>query len=115
MKADLDRRWRCAALGFAACALLAFPLAVRAQNTDRGELLYETHCTGCHGSVVHLRERHARTFDEIAAQVARWQASLGLNWSAPDIADVARHLDRRFYKLPGAVSSAAGAANPSQF
>jgi hypothetical protein len=63
---------------------------------------------------VHLRERRARTFDEIVQWVARWQASLGLKWTDPEIADVARYLDRRYYKLPRAVSSASDSGHQPQ-
>jgi mono/diheme cytochrome c family protein len=108
MKAGLHRHFPGLALVVAACAALSVSPAVQAQNADRGELLYETYCTGCHGSVVHLRERRAGTFNEITGQVARWQASLGLTWTAPEIADVARYLDRKFYKLSRAVSGASG-------
>ena len=69
------------------------------EAAERGHLLYETHCIGCHGSVAHVRERRARSHAEIAQQVARWQANQGLNWSAQDIDVVERYLDRRFYKL----------------
>jgi hypothetical protein len=106
MKAGLYRHFSGLAFGVAACAALSLPAAVHAQSTDRGEILYETYCTGCHGSAVHLRERRAKTFDEITQQVARWQANLGLKWTDPEIADVARHLNSKFYKLPRAVSSA---------
>jgi hypothetical protein len=106
MKVGLHGHFSGLAFGLAACSVLSLPAAVQAQSADRGELLYETYCTGCHGSVVHLRERRAKTFAEISEQVARWQANLGLKWTDPEIADVARHLGRRFYKLPRAVSSA---------
>ena len=113
MKAGLQRRSWCIGLGLAACFALALPVAARAQNHERGELLYDTYCTSCHGSVMHVRERRARTMEEIARQVARWQSSLGLKWTDQEIADVARYLDRRFYKLPHAVSDASGADHQS--
>jgi hypothetical protein len=106
MKAGLHRHFSGLAFGVLAWLALSLPAAVHAQGADRGELLYETYCTGCHGSVVHLRERRAKTLGEINQQVARWQASLGLKWTDAEIGDVARHLDRRFYKLPRGVSGA---------
>jgi hypothetical protein len=109
MKAGLKRWFACLAIGVTACAMLGSPKAAEAQKADPGALRYETYCTGCHGSVVHLRERRARTFDEIVREVARWQSSLGLKWTSEEINEVALHLDRRFYKLPRAVSERSGA------
>ena len=38
--------------------LLALPaLAVQAQEPGQGEMLYQNHCTECHESTVHVRER----------------------------------------------------------
>lgn len=67
---------------------------------SRGELLYENHCTGCHASVVHVREnRRAKSAPEVDAWVRRWAGELKLNWSDEEIGDVTRHLVRRYYKF----------------
>jgi mono/diheme cytochrome c family protein len=66
----------------------------------RGELLYENHCTGCHESIVHIREnRRARSVADVRGWVARWSAELKLNWSGEEIDAVAEFLSNRFYKF----------------
>ena len=67
----------------------------------RGQLLYDTHCVGCHSQQVHWRDkRAARDWPGLRAQVVRWQANLGLDWSADEIEAVSRHLNARHYRYP---------------
>jgi mono/diheme cytochrome c family protein len=67
----------------------------------RGELLYETHCSGCHGSQMHWRERRqVQDWPGLRAQVRFWQAQAGLGWPDADIELVARHLNERYYRMP---------------
>jgi hypothetical protein len=81
------------ALGTAQCAAAADP--------GRGQALYESRCTGCHNKSVHQREsRKATTFEGILAQVSRWNETLGGDWKAEDMEDVAAYLNQRYYKLP---------------
>lgn len=72
-----------------------------AADPARGRALYEARCTGCHTKSVHQREsRTAATFEGIVAQVSRWNETLGGDWKAEDIEDVAAFLNERYYKLP---------------
>ncbi len=81
-------------------ALLLLPAAAGAAEADRGRLLYENHCIGCHESVVHVREqRRAQSATALRAEVAARAKSAGLRWTAEDIDDVVRYLDRRYYHL----------------
>ena len=67
-------------------------------NVQRGELLYENHCSGCHESQVHIREKHiASTLGDIQKQVARWSSELRLDWTDSDIQDVTHFLYQRYY------------------
>ena len=70
-------------------------------GASRGELLYSTHCIGCHGSEVHWRDKSLVTDPaSLQAQVNRWQAVSGLKWSNEDVAEVARYLNTLHYHYP---------------
>jgi mono/diheme cytochrome c family protein len=68
---------------------------------DRGQLLYETACKGCHDTQTHWRSRHfVRDWSTLIEQVTRWQSVAGQTWRGEDIEDVAAYLNREFYRLP---------------
>jgi mono/diheme cytochrome c family protein len=70
-------------------------------GAERGRLLYENHCMGCHISTVHVREqRKSKTPAEVRAWILRWSAELKLGWSEDELADVYRYLNNRYYKFP---------------
>jgi hypothetical protein len=78
--------------------LLAGPHPALAADEERGRLLYENHCTGCHESLVHIREtRKADTPAAIREQIERWRAVLDLDWQASEVDDVLEYLNRRYY------------------
>jgi mono/diheme cytochrome c family protein len=67
-------------------------------DASRGELLYSTHCIGCHTARVHWRDRKLATdWTRLGAQVRRWQGNTGLGWSDDEIVEVARHLNTLYY------------------
>lgn len=67
-------------------------------DLQRGELLYENHCSGCHESQVHVRKEHkAENLGDIQKQVARWSSELRLDWTGSDIRDVSHFLHQRYY------------------
>jgi mono/diheme cytochrome c family protein len=79
-------------------------------DASRGELLYATHCTGCHTSQVHWRDKKLATYwTSLKAQVRRWQSNTGLGWSEEEIVDVTRHLNVLYYHFqpPGSQAQAA--------
>jgi hypothetical protein len=86
-------------------ASLWFPLlllspAVGVVDVERGRLLYENHCLGCHESVVHVREqRRVRSAPALRAEVTARAQAARLHWTAEDVDDVVRYLDRRYYRL----------------
>jgi hypothetical protein len=89
-------RWSIAAVATACGAMAAAQPAP--PSLARGELLYETHCVGCHTTEVHWRDRKlARDWKGLQAQVRRWQGNTGLRWSEQEIADVTRYLNGEFY------------------
>ena len=66
---------------------------------SQGELLYTTHCVGCHTKDIHWREKKlAKDWNTLVEQVRRWQASGHLKWGEEEIAAVARYLNGTFYK-----------------
>jgi len=71
------------------------------QGESRGELLYATHCSACHTSEIHWRERKLATdWSSLKVQVRRWQANIGLDWNEQEIADVAHYLNALHYGFP---------------
>lgn len=70
-------------------------------DLDRGRSLHETHCGMCHDSVAYKRDKKiAATYDEVRAQVVRWQTNTSLRWSDEDIDNVAAYLVKTYYKIP---------------
>ena len=67
--------------------LLALPVSVLA-GLERGQLLYENHCTGCHTSTVHIREqRKVKSAAELRAFIQRWSGEIKLTWSSEELRD----------------------------
>jgi mono/diheme cytochrome c family protein len=70
-------------------------------NYAHGELLYQTHCIGCHSSQMHWRDKKTvKDWPSLKAEVNRWQKEAKLGWSDEDIADVARYLNALHYLFP---------------
>ena len=70
-------------------------------DAERGRLLYEIHCIECHDTRVHKRDsKIATNYDEIRAQVLRWQSNIFLRWSTSDIDAVTTYLARAVYMVP---------------
>jgi len=68
---------------------------------SRGELLYTTHCVGCHTTEVHWREKKlVSDWTSLSAQVDRWQKNAKLGWRGEDVDAVARYLNATYYQLP---------------
>jgi hypothetical protein len=68
---------------------------------SRARMLYENHCTRCHTSVVHVREkRRADSLRVLEGWVRRWSGEEKLGWSEEEIVDVVDYLNRRYYKFP---------------
>lgn len=82
-------------------AALLLPAAAGAADMERGKLLHTTFCGGCHGDSVATREsRVAKSYDELRAQVTRWQTATGLKWEPQDVDDVAAYLNATYYRFP---------------
>lgn len=80
---------------------IALPLLAQAPVASRGALLYETHCIACHDTQIHWRDgRLATDWASLSAQVRRWQANIGLQWTNDEVDDVVRHLNSTIYRFP---------------
>jgi len=89
-------------LSLAGWSLLAVSGYGFAETFDRGEALYENHCTSCHDVVLHTRDtRRATSIAELRKWVATWSFHASLDWSNEEIDDVADFMDRRWYHFSG--------------
>jgi len=83
-----------AALGLASGSALS-------ADPERGRTLHDTHCRMCHDSVAYKRDKKiAASYEEVRAQVVRWQANTSLRWSDTDIDDGTAYLAKTYYNLP---------------
>jgi hypothetical protein len=79
----------------------AVTAAASGADFDRGKLLYNARCVGCHDQSVHNRPaRKALTIEGIRAQVRRWDARTGGAWREEEVNDVAADLNELFYRYP---------------
>jgi len=104
MRMAMNSRWlKLAGLAAALAGVMAFMVTLRAVEFDRGEALYENHCSSCHDPQTHVagEARHVATLADLRARVAAWSVHSGLNWSAEDVDDVTDYLNRRFYRFTG--------------
>ena len=70
-------------------------------DTQRGQLLYEAQCVSCHTTQAHWRDNSiVGSWNEVLAQVQRWQDNTGQHWSPAEIGDVAAYLNAIYYKMP---------------
>jgi mono/diheme cytochrome c family protein len=93
--------WVVAAAIVLGLALFFFTSAVGAGDLDRGQLLYQARCVGCHDQSVHNRAaRKATTVEGIRAQVKRWDGAMGGAWQEDELNDVTTYLNELYYKFP---------------
>lgn len=93
---------RAAALAAAAALGAVFAPAAQAQDADRGRLLYETHCLGCHYERIHRRAPERALVKSLAAlrlEVARRAALVPRRFSPDELDDIAEYLNRSHYRF----------------
>jgi hypothetical protein len=81
-----------------ALALVVAPAT--AQDADRGRLLYETHCGGCHYERVHQRPREhssVKSLADLRDQVYQRAGQTGRPFTLQDLGDIVAYLDRSYY------------------
>ncbi|MGC1175652.1 cytochrome C [Polaromonas sp.] len=107
----MSKKWLVVlAIGFVG---LAGPVHAQTKtDAQRGELLYSTHCIGCHNTQIHWRDRKAaNNWASLKAEVERWQKISGLGWREEDVTDVARYLNALYYRFPEPPANAASTAD----
>lgn len=90
------------ARGAIAVLVLAAPAAGAAElpSLDRGRLLYENHCIGCHTPQIHRRpNRIPLDAADLREIVNGWQQQQNLRWSAQDVEDVVQFLRETRYRF----------------
>lgn len=91
----------CLALTTAFAMTLAGIPDAGAADAERGRIIYEAKCVGCHAESVHGRDkRMAADFEGVRGWVRRWSSNLGLAWTDDEVDDVSVHLNTRYYRFP---------------
>jgi mono/diheme cytochrome c family protein len=80
---------------------LAFPLLAAAQDLQRGRLLYQTHCGGCHYERTHdERVRPAvRDLDGLRDMVAKWAPQTKRSYTLDELDDIVQYLNEAHYRF----------------
>ena len=85
-----------------ALASLCLPLAVAAQDPERGRLLYDTYCGDCHYPRIHQRAREdskVKNLSDLRDMVANRAPMTKFRFSLDDREDVVQYLNRSYYKF----------------
>jgi mono/diheme cytochrome c family protein len=84
----------------AGLSLLLLAGGAAAQESDRGRLLYETHCGTCHYERVHERIRSdVRELADLRDTVARWAKETKHQFTLDEIEQVVQYLNRSHYRF----------------
>ena len=73
-----------------------------AQDAQRGQRLYETHCLSCHYERVHKRDPSrslVRSLPGLRVEVARRAEQVTPRLSIEDLDDIAEYLNRTHYRF----------------
>ena len=84
-----------------ASLILLLPLAAFAQDVERGRLLYQTHCGGCHYERTHQeRLRPAvRDLEGLRDMVARWAPQTKRTYTLDELDDIVQYLNETHYRF----------------
>jgi mono/diheme cytochrome c family protein len=78
----------------------AIPLASQAQDVERGKLLYDTHCGGCHYERVHDRLRtKIKDLADLRDEVARWAPQTKHPFTLDEIEAVVQYVNASHYRI----------------
>ena len=81
---------------------LAAALPAAAQDAERGRLLYDTHCLGCHYERIHKRDparSRIQTFTTLQIEVAERGLQSGRAFTRDELDDIVEYLNRTHYRL----------------
>jgi mono/diheme cytochrome c family protein len=80
--------------------LLVLPLAAEAQDAERGRLLYQTHCDGCHYERVHDRLRtEVKDLADLRDMVARWAPQTKRSFTLDEREEIVQYLNESHYRF----------------
>jgi mono/diheme cytochrome c family protein len=80
--------------------LLLFPFAAAAQEAERGRLLYQTHCGGCHYERVHDRLRtEVKDLADLRDMVARWAPQTKRSFTLDEREEIVQYLNESHYRF----------------
>jgi hypothetical protein len=80
--------------------LLLLAVPAFAQDSPRGQLLYETHCGTCHYERVHQRTRSdVKDISDLRDTVARWAAQTKHQFTVEEVEEVVQYLNRSHYRF----------------
>jgi mono/diheme cytochrome c family protein len=81
--------------------LLVWSLCAAAQeDAQRGKVLYETHCGGCHYGSLHDRARtKIGGLADLRDEVSRWAPQTGRSFTLDDREDVVQYLNESHYRF----------------
>lgn len=82
--------------------LLLFALPARAQDTERGRLLYDTHCVACHYERIHNRDPSqslVRSSAQLRAEVANRSRLTDRRFTEEELDDITEYLNRGHYRF----------------
>jgi mono/diheme cytochrome c family protein len=78
--------------------LLALPSV--AQDAERGRMLYETHCGGCHYERVHdRRSSDIKDMEGLRAAVAKWAPQTKRSFASDELRDIVEYLNVSHYRF----------------
>ena len=88
-------------LFWALVAVALLPFAAAAQDAERGRLLYQTHCGGCHYERMHdERLRPAvRDLADLRDMVAQWAPQTKRRFTLDELSDVVDYLNETHYRF----------------
>ena len=79
---------------------LLLPAAASAQDAERGRLLYQTYCGGCHYERVHDRLRsEVKDLSDLRDMVARWAPQTKRSFTLDEREDIAQYLNESHYRI----------------
>ena len=79
---------------------LLLPAAAAAQDAERGRLLYQTYCGGCHYERVHDRLRsEVKDPSDLRDMVARWAPQTKRSFTLDEREDITQYLNESHYRI----------------
>ena len=79
---------------------LLLPAAASAQDAERGRLLYQTYCGGCHYERVHDRLRsEVKDLSDLRDMVARWAPQTKRRFTLDEREDITQYLNESHYRI----------------